>query len=235
VGRIGKLLSFIRSFRNDSNISDVKIDPGGGINITSEHFSSPGDDSHPLTSDYVITIKIPRTGGEVVVGYVDPINTPVAQEGDKRIYGRDGNGDDIVQVWLKNDGEALISNTNGSVKLRPDGGTVITTPLSTHDVAANGSIKSDNSIGSFELLADGSIKGLNTLGSFELNEASGNFIVNGVIIDVLGNINTTGIISGGSAVLATSLTVSGQEMKDHRHSQANDSNGNTESDTGVPI
>lgn len=139
MGGIGKLLSFFRTIRNGAKVSDVKIDRGGGANITCEHFAAAGDDSFPLTTDYPITTDLPRGGGEAVVGYLDPLNTPKAQEGDRRIYGRDsGTGAEIVEVWLKNDGTALMSNAAGSFVLRPDG-----------------SIEGSNGNGSFELESGG--------------------------------------------------------------------------------
>ena len=135
MGLIGLVLSFVRVSRNAVTISDVKTDPGGGPNITPEHFSAPGDDSHPLPGDYVYAGPTPQRGKYAAIGYMDPTNTPTAQPGDKRIYGRDSDsGAEVVQVWLQNDGTAIISNDNGSVTLR-----------------ANGSILGQNSAGSFEL------------------------------------------------------------------------------------
>ncbi|MBW1725988.1 MAG: hypothetical protein JRJ62_00120 [Deltaproteobacteria bacterium] len=122
MGRIAKVLSFLRLTRRDAKVSDVKLDTGGGANITAEHFSSPGDDSFPLTTDYAITVDIPRSGGGVVVGYIDPINTSVALEGEKRIYARDpANGSIKVALRLKNDGAVTFSNANGSMDLAVDG------------------------------------------------------------------------------------------------------------------
>jgi hypothetical protein len=62
-----------------------------------------------LVNDYVFTGKIEQTGGYVPVGYVDPITPKKALVGEKRIYARDSNGDAIVDLWLKNDGEAVLS------------------------------------------------------------------------------------------------------------------------------
>lgn len=203
MGRIAKLLSFLRTTKNDAKVSDVKVDPGGGPNVTAEHFTAAGDDSHPLPGDYVALNADSGSGRESAIGYLDPLNEPKALMGDKRIYARDGNGVVIVEVWLKNTGEATILNENGSVTLRPDGGTVTTTPESTFDAKADGSIKGDNGSGSFEL------------------QAGGDFLVNGVTIDASGNVT-----------IPTSLTLNGKEIAEHVHSQANDSGGNTEADTG---
>jgi hypothetical protein len=122
MGRIAKVLSFIRVNRNGANVSDVKVDPGGGANVTDEHYAPPGDDSYPLDSDYVATMDIDRTGGEVVVGYVDPLNTPKALKGDKRIYARDPNtGAVVVELWLGNDGSAALFNSLGNILLAANG------------------------------------------------------------------------------------------------------------------
>lgn len=139
VSKIANVLSFLQLTRNDAKVSDVKIDPGGGPNVTAEHFAPAGDDAHPLTSDYAIATETQRSGGAAVVGYLDPINTPKATPGDKRIYARDADtGAVVVDVWLKNDGTAVTANSNGSSTLNPDG-----------------SIVGTNSNGSFELQAGG--------------------------------------------------------------------------------
>jgi len=126
VGRIAKLLSFLRTSRNDAKVSEGKIDTGGGANITSEHFSAPGDDSNPLPGDYVLTVAIKRSGGESIAGYIDPKNDSTAKAGEKRIYARDGDGAMIVELWLKKDGSAVMSNDNGAIELKPSGDVVIT-------------------------------------------------------------------------------------------------------------
>lgn len=199
MGRIAKLLSFVRLTRNGAKVNDVKVDPGGGPNITAEHFAAAGDDSHPIPGDYVALNTDSGSGRESAIGYLDPLNEPKAQPGDKRIYARYEDGVVIVEVWLKNTGEATIINANGSVTLRPDGGTVTTTPKSTFDAAA-----------------DGSIKGVNGSGSFEL-AAGGDFLVNGVTIDSSGNITSPATITGPNVVGSTSVKAAGKELAGHLH------------------
>ena len=216
--RIAKLLSFTRVIRNEANVSDVKIDLGGKDNITAEHFSDPGDDSFPLSDDYVLAVDVPRSGGKVAAGYVDPVNTPKALEGDKRIYGRDkDSGVSVNEAWLKNDGSILVSNGNGSVLLKADGGSIATTPQSTFDCAADGSIKGDNGAGSFEL------------------ELGGDFVVNGVSIDPTGNITTPATVNAANVAASASLTVASKEMGGHTHTQGNDTGGDSQVNTGVPV
>jgi len=177
VGRIAKILSFIRVQRNGAKISDVKADPGGGANITAEHFSAPGDDSQPMPGDYVALNADSGSGRESALGYLDPLNPPVALKGDKRIYARDADGAVIVEVWLKNTGEATTKNGSGSVTLGPTG----------------------------------SILGTNNNGSFEL-QAAGDFLVNGVRIDI-----------NGAVTIPDSLTLDGKEIAGHDHDIASGS------------
>lgn len=139
MGRIARVISFLRGERNGAKVSDVKTDAGGGANVTAEHFQPAGDDAFPLDSDYVIINPVAGTGREVVTGYLDPLNAPKANAGDKRIYARDASdGSVVVEVWLKNDGTAIVSNSNGSFTLSPDG-----------------SIKGLNGAGVFELEVGG--------------------------------------------------------------------------------
>ena len=122
MGRVAKILSFLRLTRNGAKVSDVKTDTGGGVNITSEHFADVGDDSFPLVTDYALNVDVPGSGNEATVGYLDPINTPKATVGDKRIYARDADtGLMVVEVWLKSDSSAIISNSNGAIELQADG------------------------------------------------------------------------------------------------------------------
>lgn len=140
-GVIGKLLSFVRAPRNGAAQSDVKLDTGGGDVLTATHAQGAGDDAHPLPGDYPISIRIDRSGGLFVVGFVEPDAVQAAQPGDRRLYSRDGSRAEVAQVWLKNDGTVLVSNSAGSYELRPDG-----------------SQRSENSAGYYELRADGIVE-----------------------------------------------------------------------------
>lgn len=58
-----------------------------------------------------------------------------------------------------------------------------------------------------------------------------------VVGDVINkaNVTTTGVTTSATVAATTSLTIDSKEMKGHKHSQANDSAGNTEQDTDEPI
>lgn len=135
MGRIAEILSFTHKLIGGVNTSDVKINPDGGSNITVPHFSAPGDDSVPLTTDSVVTTEIQGTGNEAAVGYVDSKNTPKALQGEKRIYSRDAGGAEVAEVWLKNDGTIVASNAGGSINLNPDGTLNINASTSVNVVA----------------------------------------------------------------------------------------------------
>ena len=126
MGNIAKVLSFIRVVRNLANISDVKVDPGGGDIVTGVHFAPAGDDAHPLPDDYAIMMAVQGAGREAIVGYSDPENTPVTAAGEKRIYARKADGTPINQVWLRANGDIILDNENGSITLNADGSITIT-------------------------------------------------------------------------------------------------------------
>lgn len=208
MGGIGKLLSFVRQTRNGASVSDAATDPGGGPNVTAEHFAAPGDDSHPLPDDFVLLVPLRQSGRTAAAGYLDPKNSQAAAPGERRLYARDSDGNVVATVWVKNTGEATLFNDNGSVTLRPDGGTITESPGATFDVAADGTVSGDNGAGFFTL------------------EAGGNVNINNVVITPAGAITTPVGITTPSAV------VNGTEVDAHDHPQGPDSAGNSEQDTG---
>jgi prophage tail gpP-like protein len=121
MGLIAQVKSFTRRVVEGVRFSDVKVDPGGGANITGQHFADAGDDSHPLPTDYALLVKTRQSGVYAPAGYADTINTPKATAGEKRIYARNAAGVAVNEVWLKADGSVIISNDNGSIELKTDG------------------------------------------------------------------------------------------------------------------
>ena len=122
MGFIAIVLSFTHVSRNGLTVSDVKVDPGGGANVTAEHFSASGDDAQPLPGDYAVAIDVESSGRRLAAaGYIDSTNTPTAGPGEKRIYGRGASGAAVNQVFLKADGSILASNSLGAWELRADG------------------------------------------------------------------------------------------------------------------
>lgn len=168
--RLAKVLSFLRTLRNEAWVSDVKVDRAGGDNRTPEHYADPGDDSFPLSGDYAATGNFEGNTRSAVIGYLDPVNEPKAAAGDKRIYARDAStGVLIVDFWLKNDGTAITENKNGRITLAPDGSTTIESPIGTLSIAADGEITGSNAGGSFQL------------------QPGGDFVVNGAKITSSGD------------------------------------------------
>ena len=122
MGLISKVLSYTRiADRFGVKVSDVKHDPGGGANATGEHFQAANQDAVPLPGDYLLTVSVQRTGGEVVVGFIDPKQKQTAGQGEHRTYARNADGEEVVQLILKKDGSAVLSNNSGSVSLEPSG------------------------------------------------------------------------------------------------------------------
>ena len=104
MGIIAKVLSFTRVVRGGSFLADVKCDPGGGDNLTPEHFADSGDDSHPMPTDDAYVGSQKRTGGGAAIGYIDRKDNKKTGLGEKRIYGRDTDANAINEVWLKSNG-----------------------------------------------------------------------------------------------------------------------------------
>lgn len=105
------VLEFLRAELDDGWTSDVAADPGFGDNVTAQHSGPPGEDSHPLAGDQAIIVQADGAGRFVAVGYIDPLNQPLAAPGEKRLYSRDGDGATAAIVWLKSDAQAAITGT----------------------------------------------------------------------------------------------------------------------------
>lgn len=117
MGTIASVKSVTHTERNGAKVTDIKADPGGGANITAQHFSGPGDDSQPLPGDYVASIENQRSGTYSAVGFVDPKNAQTSGPGEKRIYARNAAGEAVATAHLKSTSEIVIFNANGSLAL----------------------------------------------------------------------------------------------------------------------
>jgi hypothetical protein len=104
MGRIAEVLSIERT----SDGTAIKVDPGGGANVTAQHFADAGDDSQPLPGDFTALEDSSGAGAEQVSGYHDPKNAGQAGPGEKRIYSRNADGAPVAEVWLKANGEVVI-------------------------------------------------------------------------------------------------------------------------------
>lgn len=195
------LSSLARVTRGTASVSDLKTDPGGGANVTAQHFAPAGDDSNPLPDDYALIIPGQRAGQMSAAGYVDPKNAGITAPGEKRIYARDSSGGVTVEHHLKSSGEATTFNQKANITIAPDGKITVEGPVAKVVISAAGSIKGSNGNGQFEL------------------EVAGDFVVNGVIIDTAGNITlpATKTLTSDNAVHGTSLTAGGKELIGHLH------------------
>lgn len=153
---LARLISFATGIvRNGAKLSESKVNTGGGFIINAEHFASPGDDSYPLAGDIVNIVPLPRSSGNdgVATGYADVKNTKKAQPGDKRIYSRTAEGIAISEVWLKNTGEIVVSNANGTFTLEP-GGTI---DLNGVRIDPSGNITTPGTITASDATLDGKV------------------------------------------------------------------------------
>lgn len=172
MGGVAKVLSFVRQLRRGANVTDVKVNPGGGANLVAEHFSTPGDDSHPLPNDYAVLVPVQQTGRVAAVGYIDPANEQAAAAGERRLYSRDSDGNIVATIWIKNDGEVLVENDAASLTM-----------------AADGSVTADNGSGAMELQAGGDviINGVTIAVDGSIDTPTGiitpSAVVNGVEVD----------------------------------------------------
>lgn len=203
MGRITRALSALAN--------RIKADRGASDINEMEHLQPLGDDSKPLPQDDGWSDRTNENGGDVYFGAFDYDNK-VTAPGEKRIYGRNADGEVVNQVWLKGDGEIISSNDNCSVTQRPDGTVISTNGTGTHTVNPDGSIESVNGSGFIRLLADGSVN------------------INGFIIAVNGA--ATSPVSVGAPIITSStmtadgsgvsmggdIVINDENYNDHTHS-----------------
>lgn len=159
MGFIGRVVQFTRIVKNGVLVSFTTVNPGNGQpNITAEHVAPPGDDSHPLPSDYVKVSADSGTGRKTVVGYYDPQNEAVAAVGEKRLYSRNADGEIQAEVWLNNDGTISGTNSEGGFTYSPSGTFEVTNSSGTFSLNSSGQIDGQNSSGFFTLQSGGAMK-----------------------------------------------------------------------------
>lgn len=188
MGLISQVLSYTRiEDRFGAKVSDVKHDPGGGANETGEHFQAANQDAVPLPNDYLLTVNVQRTGGEVVVGFIDPKQEQTAEPGEYRAYARNADGVQVVQIHLKKDGTAVLSNAEATVEIKP-----------------SGEVNTQNGAGFYKLQDDGTV---NINGA--TIDPEGN-------IDTPTNVTSGGIVAAAT-VEAPSVKADSKELAGHTH------------------
>lgn len=121
MGLLATVIAFTRSVVAGAQTPEAKLTAGGDETLTAGHFSSPGDDAHPLPGDVVFVSDDEGQGNGQIVGYQDPKTSPVAAAGEKRIYARSAPGVVAAEVWLKADGTLLLKNAVTTLELKPSG------------------------------------------------------------------------------------------------------------------
>lgn len=114
MGRVAVSLD-IERIEGDDNYTLAKVDLGGNNVISPELYTSPGIDSAPMDGDYVATSSAPGNSGQSAVGTIDPVNGGVAGKGEIRVYARDEDGNTIVAIYLKKNGEILIGGDSDNM------------------------------------------------------------------------------------------------------------------------
>ena len=137
-GVIARQIGFNFTDRGGDSVAEIIADRGAGDNVTADLYQDAGTDSQPLSDDWLAVLQIVGTGKGAVVGVVDPKNAQKAAPGEKRLYSRDGSGQEIAEIWIRNDGAVYLSNEACEFNLEP-----------------SGEIRGENDSGYFSLRPDG--------------------------------------------------------------------------------
>lgn len=113
------IIGFIKSWLPGNRTAQVEL--RGAETATVDNWPTPGDDSQPQEGDPVLLISLSDKGRRVIVAAADLNNEPKAKPGEKRIYSRKQNHDVAIELWLKADGGAVLTNETGSFRMLPNG------------------------------------------------------------------------------------------------------------------
>lgn len=104
--KTGTVQSFERVTKDDGiQLTEVKVDVGGGQLFTLVHVDSCGEDAPPLPEDSAAMSDSTGQGTVRSAGYTDTKNAGVALGGEKRFYARSpADGSVICSGWLHGDG-----------------------------------------------------------------------------------------------------------------------------------
>lgn len=109
-GETGTVLRCESASDDDGQAVDVVVDMGGGQTNPAELALPPGDDSKPLPGDKAALADGPSAGSKRAVAFFDTVTESKSAPGEKRIYGRDADGNTVCEIWWKNSGEIKITN-----------------------------------------------------------------------------------------------------------------------------
>lgn len=115
-----------RTTNEGVQITETRVDTGGGNVVTADHFEAAGDDSLPLPGDYAALADGTGKGAVEALGYHDGKNAGKAAPGERRIYSRKLDGTVVLELWFKGDGRLEINGlvNGGSIVLDPSDGSV---------------------------------------------------------------------------------------------------------------
>ncbi|MCP4568029.1 MAG: hypothetical protein GY841_10665 [FCB group bacterium] len=152
MGRVGNILGIGQNAAEGDHTTDIKLDIGGGQNITAPQATPAGIDSTPLETDIAVTSSAPGDSGQNVVGYVDKKNA--SKNDGVYLYARSAAGVPVADIWIKTDGSVVVTNTTTTI-----------------ETSAAGNIEISNAVGSFVIDPIGNITIGSGLGSITMTPA----------------------------------------------------------------
>lgn len=133
-GRLAKVLSNLTTERKivepESKIEAKKNDPRYALRL-----SAVGEEAKPLPGDFCLSLDLEQIGRVICMGFIDPENSDLTEDGEKLIYSRDQDGAIVAKIHLKKDGtiqvdtdKDLVANVGGRTTLESVGDVDLTAP-----------------------------------------------------------------------------------------------------------
>lgn len=130
--------------KNEDSINKIFLtcEAEFGHNVQAILYNPAGDYSIPLPDDFVTLVKVPGTGNYIAIGNLNTIDN--IDKGEKYLYSRDANGDEITSIYLNKTGDIALNANSDKVKiqLKNDGKLIVDTDGEI-DINGGGNIKID--------------------------------------------------------------------------------------------
>lgn len=115
MAEIGTVAHVVDDSEGDDKVVNVEAVISDPDSMEGHQGTPSGIDSKPQEGDYAVGVQLPGSSQWAIIGYMDPKNQSLVEEGEIRIYSRDSGGNAAIEFILKSDGTAEMGGDADNV------------------------------------------------------------------------------------------------------------------------
>lgn len=138
MGRIGEVVEYRIVTIDGDEAAEITVDLGAGDVVTALDCNPVGLNARPRVGDMAIVTELDEAGEYALVGVVDVARATGSAEGEVYLYSRDATGALASLVHIKANGDVLVANSNGHIRLDVDGAAQASNSSGNWTLNANG-------------------------------------------------------------------------------------------------